>query len=153
MRLRQILVEDRVTAERARREIAAGADFGEVARRLSRDPGASAGGDQGELAREDLPPPFADIVFGLQPGEVSEVLAADYGFHLFQVSERLPAEVPPLESVAAEIRRVLAGRRADERLRTLVAEARNRYTVAVYDRNLPFTYRGNFPISRPYSGH
>ena len=44
VRLRQILTEDRATAERALREISAGADFAQVARKLSRDPGAASGG-------------------------------------------------------------------------------------------------------------
>jgi hypothetical protein len=40
--------------------------------------------------------------------------------------------------------------RADAALARLVADARSRYAVEVFDRNLPFAYRGSFPISRPY---
>ena len=57
----------------------------------------------------------------------------------------LALEQPP------ESRRVfLREAAADDRLRGLFADAQSRYTVAVYDRNLPFNYRGSFPISRPH---
>lgn len=144
VRLRQILTEDRATAERALQQIAAGADFAEVARKLSRDPSASSGGYQGELSREDLPPAFADIIFGLKPGEVSGIVQADYGFHLFQVVARAPAEVVPAGEARGEIAAKLRQGQADRLLASLVAEGRNRYNVTVYTRNLPFNYAGSY---------
>ena len=147
VRLRQILTEDRATAEKALREIAAGADFAQVADRLSRAPGATssgAGGYQGELAREDLPPAFADIIFSLQPGEVSRLVPADYGFHIFQVISRAPAETVPLDAARSEITEKLREERADRLLASLVQEARRRYNVQLYERNLPFEYRGSY---------
>ena len=144
VRLRQILVDDRGTAERALAEIRAGAAFDAVAARLSRDPSSTRGGDQGELARQDLPAAFAETIFKLEPGQVSEVLAAGYGYHLFQVVERLPREVVPLAEAAPAIRDELRRRHDDERLAALVEEARSRYHVAVYERNLPFAYRGRY---------
>jgi len=144
VRLRQILTEDRETAERARREISGGADFTEVARKLSRDPGAASGGFQGELSRDDLPPAFAEVIFALKPGEVSRLVPAEYGFHLFQVVSRSPAEVMPLDEARGEIRERLRQERADRSLAALVEEARRRYNVEVVDRNLPFAYRGSY---------
>jgi len=142
VRLRQILTEDRATAEKALREIAAGADFGAVADRLSRAPGSTS--SQGELSRQDLPPAFADIIFALQPGEVSRLVPADYGFHLFQVVSRSPAEVVPLAAARAEIAERLREQRADQILAELVRDARRRYNVELYERNLPFEYRGSY---------
>ena len=144
VRVRQILTEDRGTAERALRDIAGGAAFPDVARRLSRDPSAATGGDQGELARGDLPPAFAEVIFNLKPGEVSGLVPAEYGFHIFQVTERLPAEVVPLEQARSEIAAKLRQERADRLLRSLVQQARTRYNVVVYERNLPFGYEGSY---------
>jgi parvulin-like peptidyl-prolyl isomerase len=143
-RVRQILTEDRATAESALREIEAGSAFEEVAKRLSRDPSAASGGDQGELSRGDLPAVFADVIFSLQPGEVSRLVPAEYGFHIFQVTERQPAEVVPLEQARGEIVAKLRQERADRLLRSLVEEAGNRYNVVVYERNLPFGYEGSY---------
>ncbi len=144
VRLRQILLEDRGTAERVHRELEEGADFVAVARRASREPGGDRGGYQGELAREDLPPSLADVIFELGPGEVSEVVEADYGYHVFQVMEHLPPEVLPLRAVADEIRRRLQADVTDRSLENLVEEARSRYSVEVYERNLPFDYEGTY---------
>ncbi|MFL6232850.1 MAG: peptidylprolyl isomerase [Thermoanaerobaculia bacterium] len=144
VRLRQILTGDRKAAEEARREIAAGTPFEEVARRLSRGPQADGGGYQGELARGDLPPSFADLIFALKPGEVSPVVPAEYGFHLFQVTAREPAEVVPLGAARGEILGRLRQQRADRLLRSLVQEARSHYDVKVYERNLPFAYQGSY---------
>jgi parvulin-like peptidyl-prolyl isomerase len=147
VKLRQILTQDRATAERALKEIGGGTDFAEVSRRLSHDPGAAAGGYQGELTREDLPPSFAEVIFGLKPGEVSRLVPADYGFHIFQVTEREPAQVISLEAARPEILAKLRQERADRLLQSLVQEARARYNVAVNGRNLPFDYEGYYSDS------
>jgi len=144
VRLRQILTEDRATAEKALQELAAGADFVELARRLSRDPSAQTGGYQGELAREDLPPAFADVIFALKPGEASRIVPAEYGFHIFQVIDRSPAGVVPLEDARDEIVERLREQRADRHLAELVREGRTQYNVEVHGRNLPFNYKGSY---------
>lgn len=144
VKLRQILTEDRRTADRAFRELSGGADFAALARQISRDPSAASGGYQGELSRADLPPAFVDLIFSLQPGEVSRVVPADYGFHIFQVTERLPAEVAPLEQVRSEVVERLRQESADRRLAGLVEQAKSRYPVFVYERNLPFHYQGTY---------
>jgi hypothetical protein len=151
--LRQILVEDRPTAEQARAEILSGEDFGAVARRVSRDPSAERGGLQGELSRRDLPAALAAEIFRLEEGEVSAVVPAEYGFHIFQVMARLPAEVVPLAAARPEIVRRLRGERADRWLAALVEQARSRYTVAVYERNLPFHYQGKYSAPSPPQTH
>ncbi len=148
--LRQILVDDRLVAERARRELMAGAAFEAVLARVQVPGSAPAGGDQGILARDELPPAFADLIFRLEAGKVSEVVPADYGFHLFEVVERWPAENPALDEVAPAIRQRLREASADARLQALFADAQSRYTVVVFDRNLPFNYQGSLPISRPH---
>ena len=153
VRVRQILTEDRATAEKALKEIAAGAAFEEVARRLSRDPSAASGGDQGELARADLPPAFAEVIFSLRPGEVSRLVPADYGFHIFQVVGREPARVVPLEEARGEILGRLRQERADRLLRSLVESARGRYNVVIHERNLPFEYEGSYKETHAQNRH
>ncbi len=148
--LRAIRTEDRIAAERARREISAGADFGAVARRLSVDPTAERGGDQGSVGRDSLLPILAELLFALPVGALSEVVPTADGFHLFRVVRRIPERARALDEVRDEIRRRLAGTRADRAYARFVAEARSRYAVQVFDRNLPFAYKGDFPVSRPY---
>lgn len=142
--LRQILVHDRETAEQARQAISAGVRFAEVAARFSQGPRASLGGDQGRLAREDLPVTYVDAIFDLAPEEVTDIISADYGFHIFQVVERFPAETIPFEAVSTEIRTTLHRMGLDDRVGSLISEARERYNVVVFPANFPFDYQGYY---------
>lgn len=144
LRLRHILVADASTAERSRQEILGGRPFAEVAREVSLDPSAPRGGDQGELAVDDLPSPFAEPVAALAPGEVSEVVRASDGYHLFLVEERLAPAHPSLDEAAPRIEERLRGERADRRVEELIASAEARYNVAVHAENLPFEYQGRY---------
>jgi len=144
VRLRQVLTQTREEADAARAELAVGADFADVARRYSEDPSAPYGGAQGELARVDLPEEFAHVIFGLAPGEVSEVLEADYGFHIFQVTARLPGRVVPFEEAEASLSEGIREERVRVWLDGLVEEAKSRYAVRVYEENLPFDYHGAY---------
>ncbi|MEE8524699.1 MAG: peptidyl-prolyl cis-trans isomerase [Thermoanaerobaculia bacterium] len=142
--LRQILVEERSRAAAAQHALARGEDFAEVAARFSQGPKAHLGGDQGLLAREDLPADFRPAIFALEAGEVSDIVSAYYGFLIFQVVERFDAQTQPLPEVADEIRQTLARRHLDELAEELLQEARGRYTVKVFPDNFPFEYQGAY---------
>lgn len=72
-----------------RREILAGADFAEVARRESADPGSAArGGDLGTFGKGVMTPAFEQAVWSLPLRRVSEPVLTPYGFHLIQVLSR-----------------------------------------------------------------
>jgi parvulin-like peptidyl-prolyl isomerase len=140
VRIRQILCADRATAERARAGLLAGERLEAVVRRL-RTPGgegAVRAGDVAEFEREDLPPDFAERLFRMQPGQISEVLEAAQGFHVVELLALEPPVTETVEQAAPEIRSELDRRAADETLRKLVADARAHYDVVVYERNLPF---------------
>ena len=147
--LRQIFTTDKAAAERAAAELAAGRSFAEEARSMSRDPAAERGGDQGELSRDDLPPALAEVVFKLRPGETSELIRAEYGFHIFQVVARLPATTLSTEQAAPEIRATLLRVREDQHLAALVAAVRSQYNVEIYADNLPFPYQGPYRTDAP----
>ena len=96
----------RVRADSLARAIAGGADFGELAKRFSQDPGsASQGGDLGFFARGRMVKEFQDSAFALAPGRVSQPVRTRFGYHLIRVDEHRPAGVRPLAAVHDEIRR------------------------------------------------
>lgn len=144
VRLRQILVADAKIAAEAREAILEGEDFAVVAARTSEEPQAARGGDQGRLGRDDLPPAFADIIFNLEPGDVSDIIAADYGYHLFQVVERYPAQLVSLAAAREQIEEKLLRQRADELVAGFVQTAKERYHVEVFRNHFPFDYQGGY---------
>ena len=95
-------------------------------------------------SRDGVPPAFAEALFALAPGEISEIVEADYGFFIFEVTGHQPAERLSQEQAAPRIRRKLELEAADEALAELVADAQQRYNVAVFEQNLPFDYQGNY---------
>lgn len=76
-------------AERLRAEIEGGADFAEVARRESADPGsAERGGELGTFGRGQMVGAFDAAAFSLPAGELSEPVLTRFGYHLIQVQSR-----------------------------------------------------------------
>ena len=143
VRLRVILTHEAENAEAALSALE-NEDFAEVAARFSQGPTAHLGGDQGWLSREDLADVFGEVIFQLEENEISRIVKADFGFQIFQVTERQPASVVPFEEAETTIRERLQDRFLDEQLASLLHEARERYNVRVLDGNLPFDYDGAY---------
>lgn len=102
-----ILVTERAEADRIAAEIAAGGDFAELARRHSIDGAAVRGGDLGWFGPGVMVPAFEAAVIGLQPGQVSEPIQTQFGWHLVKLLDSRIASVPSFETVreglAAEV--------------------------------------------------
>lgn len=70
----------------ARAEILAGKPFAEVAKKYSDDPSAARnGGDIGPLVFDQLTPAFAEATRGMKPGEVSEPVLTNFGYHVIRL--------------------------------------------------------------------
>ncbi|MEI6171391.1 MAG: peptidylprolyl isomerase, partial [bacterium] len=108
-----ILVADLATAQQVEKELIEGAGFAALAAKYSTDAGSkAAGGDLGWFERGQMVPEFEDAAFSLQPGETSEPVKTQYGYHIIRVVERKDAHTPTL----AEIRdQVLADVRTENR--------------------------------------
>ena len=76
-------------AAQLRQELVGGADFAEVARRESQDPGsAQNGGDLGTFGRGQMVGAFDSAAFSLPVNEISQPIETQFGLHLIQVQER-----------------------------------------------------------------
>jgi peptidyl-prolyl cis-trans isomerase SurA len=70
-------------------ELKAGADFSELAAKYSEDPAsAKRGGDLGFTKRGDFVKEFEEKAFSMQPGEVSDIVETQFGFHIISLDER-----------------------------------------------------------------
>jgi len=66
-----------------------GADFGDMAKKYSQDPGsASEGGDLGWVGKGVFYPEFEAAAFALKPGAISDVVESPVGFHIIQMLDR-----------------------------------------------------------------
>lgn len=93
----------RIVAEELRAQLAGGSDFAVLARRYSGDPGSgSRGGSMGTFERGQMLAPVDEAVFSLRPGQLSDPVETQLGYHLLRLDA---LEVPDLEEVGEEFRR------------------------------------------------
>jgi peptidyl-prolyl cis-trans isomerase C len=95
---RHILLPDEATAKTALARVKAGEDFAKVADELSKDPG-SKGGDLGWFTKDRMVPEFANEAFKLQPGQVSDPVKTQFGWHIIKVEGKRTKTFPPFEQV------------------------------------------------------
>ncbi len=99
-----ILVADLATAQQVEKELIAGADFAALAAKYSTDTGSKAkGGDLGWFERGKMVTEFEDAAFALQPGETSEPVKTQYGYHIIRVVERKDAHTPTLAEIRSQV--------------------------------------------------
>ncbi len=115
VRLAHILVRNRPEAERAREEILKGTPFETVAASSSIDQTASTGGDLGYMRRGEMIHELEEVAFSLKVGEVSDVIASGYGYHILKVLDRHPgAGQPSFESKRSAVLSFLTSKRRRE---------------------------------------
>jgi peptidyl-prolyl cis-trans isomerase D len=96
------------------RATAPGADFAALARQYSEDPGSKdSGGDLGWFARGRMVKSFEDAAFKLAPGQVSEPIKSEFGYHILKVEGRRPGGLRSLADVQAMIKEKLLEGMAD----------------------------------------
>jgi peptidyl-prolyl cis-trans isomerase C len=100
---RHILVETEDEAKAVAEELKKGADFAELAKKKSKDPGASDGGDLGFFTKEQMVPEFSAVAFALEPGKISDPVKSQFGWHIIKVEEKRNRQAPPFEQVKAQI--------------------------------------------------
>jgi peptidyl-prolyl cis-trans isomerase C len=100
---RHILVETEDEAKAVAEELKKGADFAELAKKKSKDPGASDGGDLGFFTKDQMVPEFSTVAFALEPGKISDPVKSQFGWHIIKVEEKRNRKAPDFEQVKAQI--------------------------------------------------
>jgi peptidyl-prolyl cis-trans isomerase C len=138
VRVRQIVTKTEEQASDLRKQIASGASFAELAKKYSLGPEGKNGGDLGYFSKGQMPPAIEEACFALRSPEVSRVVASPYGYHLFQLIDRVPAKQLSLQEAWSEIEQKLVGQKVGEAekfyLRKLRQDAKIERDLALLDR-------------------
>ena len=136
-RASHILVPTEEDAERVKRELDAGADFGELAATYSTDMMSRA--DGGRIPHVILPqqgiqglgqlPEFNKACFSMQPGDISVPVKTAKGYHIIRLDERGVDYLLPLEDARQDVISRLRIEKRQNVQGTLVAELRTKYNV------------------------
>lgn len=123
----------RARAEAVRQELLGGADFAETARQVSEGPSGPNGGSLGTFGRGQMVPPFEEAAFALEPGEISEVVQTQFGFHIIRVSNKTESSIVPLADVRAQVEQFLNQQRQAQAVDAYVDSLREAADVVVFD--------------------
>jgi peptidyl-prolyl cis-trans isomerase C len=127
---RHILVSTEAEARAIIDDLKKGADFVTLARVASRDPDGERGGDLGFLRRSQISPGLADVVFGLQPGQVApEPVHNEFGWHVIKLEEKRQVPPPTYGTMHDQIREDLLA----EAVRQSVRQARGQVIIRRYN--------------------
>ena len=100
---RHILVATEDEAKAIEEELKKGADFADLAKKKSKDPGASDGGDLGFFTKDQMVPEFSAVAFSLEPGKISDPVKSQFGWHIIKVEEKRNRKPPDFDQVKGQI--------------------------------------------------
>jgi peptidyl-prolyl cis-trans isomerase C len=113
-------------------ELRGGADFAVIARRSSKDPSASAGGDTGFVMLDQLTPEVGSVVFALQPGQFTPLpVRSAGGWFVLKVEERHPQRARAFNVVREELRQTMIRERAPDVIKAALADI----SIRIFDIN------------------
>jgi peptidyl-prolyl cis-trans isomerase D len=104
--------------------------FADVARKNSQDPGSAAnGGDLEFFARGAMVKPFEDAAFALKKGEISNVVASDFGYHIIQLTDIKAPKQRSFEEMRPELEADLKKQQAQQKF----SETAEAFSTSVYE--------------------
>lgn len=118
-----ILVKDEQIAKDLKKKIEDGADFGELAEENSTDNSGPNKGDLGWFAADQMVPEFAEAVVALEPGEVSDPIKTQFGWHLIKLNDTRVKEAPKLEEVRDQLAQLVLREKVEAEIERLTNEA------------------------------
>ncbi|GGE13319.1 peptidylprolyl isomerase [Aureimonas endophytica] len=125
---KHILVKTKEEAEAAIKEIQGGKSFDEVAKEKSSGPSGPDGGDLGFFGPGQMVPPFEKAAFALQPGDYTkEPVQTQFGWHVIQVVEKRPQQLPSFDDVKDQLRQVVMREKYVELVRKAREDAKVDY--------------------------
>ena len=124
VRARHILVETEDEAKAVKAELDKGADFAELAKKKSKDPGSADGGDLGFFTKEQMVPEFSAVAFSLEPGKISDPVKSQFGWHVIKVEEKRNRKAPDFEQVKPQIEQYVTRKAQADYVAKLRADAK-----------------------------
>ena len=120
-------------AEDLLKQIRAGADFEDLAKKESQDPSAAQGGDLGDFPRGKLAKQLEDVTFAVKKGDVSDVIRTKQGFVILKVTEHQTAGIPPLSEVENRVQEAVYMQKLQPALREYLKKLREEAYIKVAD--------------------
>jgi peptidyl-prolyl cis-trans isomerase C len=114
----------REKAEKLRKELSGGADFAALAKGNSTCPSSQQGGDLGYFGKGQMVPAFEKAAFALKPGEISDVVETQFGYHIIKLTEKKAAEKVEFKEARPRIDEFLKNQKVGAAVNDYLTETR-----------------------------
>lgn len=119
VRARDIQVATEQEAKEIRARLDKGEKFEDLAKQYSLDASKDYGGDLGYFSAAEMVPEFSNAAFALKPGEISQPVKTDRGWHIIKLEDRKMGGAQPYDQVKTAIRNILLRKKTQEKIISL----------------------------------
>jgi peptidyl-prolyl cis-trans isomerase C len=109
-------------------QLKGGADFAALAKKHSADGSAQQGGDLGVFNKGQMVPPFDAAVFSMKPGQLSDIVTTQFGYHIIKLAERAAV---PFEKVSPKIKEFLTEQQKRDRAQAFIEALKQKARIEV----------------------
>jgi len=120
---RHILLATEDDAKKALARVKGGEDFAKVATELSKDP-AGEGGDLGWFTKDRMVPEFSVVAFKMAPGQISDPVKTQFGWHIIKVEETRMKTFPPYDQLKEQAMRYVSQKAQSDMITALRDKAK-----------------------------
>jgi peptidyl-prolyl cis-trans isomerase C len=113
------------------KQLKAGGDFAKLAQQHSQDGSAAQGGDLNYFAKGAMVPAFDKVAFELKPGQVSDVVTTQFGYHIIKVIDRKPGRTIPLEEASQQIKQFLTEQKKQQHQEAFIEGLKKKSKIEV----------------------
>jgi peptidyl-prolyl cis-trans isomerase C len=113
------------------KQVKEGGDFAKLAKQHSEDGSASQGGDLNYFTKGQMVGPFDKVAFELKPGQVSDVVTTQFGYHIIKVIDHKPGRTIPFEEAQAKIKDFLTGQKKQQHANTFIEGLKKKSKIEV----------------------
>ncbi len=129
-----ILLDTKEEAEKMLQRVKAGENFGELAKQNSKDPSAKENSGNLDYFRQgDMVEPFEKAAFALKPGQISEIIQTDFGFHIIKVED---SKLDKFEDVKEQLKGSMLNDKKSGEYEKLLEEMRKNAKIEKFPKNL-----------------
>jgi peptidyl-prolyl cis-trans isomerase C len=116
-------------AEALLKKVKAGEDFAALAKKESTCPSSAQGGDLGFFSKGQMVAPFEKAAFALKPGEISDVVETQFGYHIIKVTEHKDGETAKFDDTKDKLKEYLKGQKTQKAVTDYIAALKTKANV------------------------
>ncbi len=121
--------EARKKIETIKEKLNSGEDFEKLASEYSDCPSKQEGGNLDYFARGQMVKPFEDVAFSLNPGETSDIVKTQFGYHIIKVDDKEPAKSISFEEARSELEEQFKNQKARKAIADYIAQLKEKAAI------------------------